>query len=107
MIMVKNRKHFVFEKDRCHPRYSKKYIKSSQHIVELFKNNSLKCGAFIISDLSDLIGKNAGIEFYLYPGEDFDEEDHDKFCKLIEEYPWEEFGISRPAGIYRPGRQEE
>lgn len=102
--MSKNRKKFVFEKDDCHPRFSKKYKEVCLHIAEIFKKGNLKK---VVSFMAPLTNSWEGslTELYLHPGDDFDDEDHDKFCKLVEEYPWEEFGICKPRGIINKDTQ--
>jgi hypothetical protein len=95
MSLDKNRKHFIFQKDKGHPHESEKYLKVMKHILELFKKESLKEGAYGIASLTNS-WKNSETEFYLYPGSDFDDKEYDMFCKLVEEYPWGEFGISKP-----------
>jgi len=103
------RKRFSFEKDNCHPLKSEKYRKAYKHIHDIFEKEGVK-GYGIISDLGILSArknrlyesgnseswKNSSKEFYVYPHSDWDKETYDKFYKLVSEYPWEEFGISKP-----------
>lgn len=105
------RKHFVFQKEKCHPHNSNNYRKTMEHIVALFRKENLKEGVYGIAPgvFSACPGhpksgnneawKNSSVEFYIYPSEDWDDETYDKFFRLIEEYPWEEFGIDKPTAI--------
>lgn len=96
------RKHFAFQKEKGHPHNSKNYRKTMEHIIALFRKENLKEGVYGIAPIEsgdNEAWKNSSIEFYIYPGEDWDDETYGMFFRLIEEYPWEEFGIVKPRAI--------